>query len=74
MDITRAEMIEQANSIIGTIPGVKVYFKFTCAGCGERCTLLEPNVLYEEGECFACGHMTKISSGGFALLFRRTDE
>lgn len=46
---------------------VEVLFKFTCQHCGERCTLAEPNRLYENGECFACGQTTKIDFGGYTL-------
>jgi rRNA maturation endonuclease Nob1 len=45
-----------------------VYFKFTCEASGERYTLVEPNDLYEYGECARCGHNTKIKKAGFSLL------
>lgn len=46
---------------------VDILFKFTCVWCGERCTLQEPNKLYENGECFACGKSTPIKWGGFSI-------
>lgn len=46
---------------------VEVHFKFTCEKCGTRCSLTEPNTLYESGDCHACGHRTQINQGGFAL-------
>jgi PHP family Zn ribbon phosphoesterase len=51
-------------------PGAVVYFKFTCAHCGHRCTFTEPNALYERGECNACGKETEIKKGGFLLQLR----
>jgi len=48
--------------------GWTVHFKFTCENCGQRCTLREPNTLYEYGECFVCGHKTKIRKAGFLLV------
>jgi hypothetical protein len=45
----------------------KALFKFTCQWCGQRCTLNEPNMLYEFGECCVCHKETKIDVGGFSL-------
>src|SRR4051812_44087984 len=50
----------------------RVYFKFTCAQCGERCQFDEPNALYETGECHACGHVTTVEIAGFSLLLSTT--
>jgi len=46
----------------------QVYFKFTCPKCGERCTLEEPNVLHENGECCACSIVSPIEKAGFMLV------
>ena len=46
----------------------RVYFKFTCTHCGQRCTFEEPNKLYEAGECYVCKKETKIERAGFLLI------
>lgn len=68
-DLPREELMERAKeaTTTGPWPGADVLFKFTCEHCGERCTLQEPNVLYENGECFRCGKITKIEFGGFTI-------
>lgn len=45
-----------------------IYFKYTCAYCGQRCTFAEPNLLYATGECFRCGKVTTIEKAGFMLV------
>lgn len=70
MDFPRDEITRMAEAAIENHGGpemARVYFKFTCATCGERCTFNEPNRLYTEGECHACGHMTEVTHAGFAL-------
>jgi hypothetical protein len=67
LDLPRAELQQRAEEALRRYPGAQVYFKFTCVHCGERCTLTEPNVLYEKAECFKCGHETVITKGGFSL-------
>jgi len=69
-DLSRLQLIAAAAMATGPgglWPGADVLFKFTCEHCGERCTLQEPNVLYENGECFKCGNGTKIEFGGFTI-------
>lgn len=69
-DLPRDELCRRAEIMVDEAPcQVNVLFKFTCEHCGERCTLQEPNKLYEEGECFKCGHKTKIEVGGFTLQY-----
>ena len=65
-DLPRVEVMRRAEA--AAQQGWTVHFKFTCEGCGKRCTLQEPNVLYEYGECFKCGHKTKLDSAGFMLM------
>ena len=71
IDLPREELLQRADATIAEFKkqGIKavVRFKFTCENCGERCTLVEPNILFEDGECCVCFHMTKITHGGFAL-------
>jgi len=70
-DLPREELMARAQAALDQFARqgtpAHVNFKFTCERCGTRCTLSDPNTLYEEGECFQCGHTTKIEKGGFAL-------
>ena len=61
-------MVKAAQQVLdeSTVP-VDIFFKFTCVHCGERCMLQEPNMLYEKGECHACGKETEIKVGGYTL-------
>jgi DNA-directed RNA polymerase subunit RPC12/RpoP len=70
MNLPKQELMEAAERAILAAGGptkAYVHFKYTCANCGERCTLTEPNTLHEFGECHACGHKTLITEGGFLL-------
>jgi rRNA maturation endonuclease Nob1 len=70
-DLPNEELLRHANIVIQSFTdlGIKaeVYFKFTCANCGNRCALDQPNVLFEKGTCDKCGHLTHITEGGFLL-------
>lgn len=69
-DLPREELMARAAEVTGPDgpwPGADILWKFTCEHCGERCTLQEPNVLYENGECFKCGKTTEIKVGGFTV-------
>jgi predicted RNA-binding Zn-ribbon protein involved in translation (DUF1610 family) len=60
-----------AGEVIARAAGrAKVYFKFTCPTCGERLTLEEPNILYEDGECAKCGVTAPIEKAGYMLLLQ----
>ncbi len=65
-DLPRAKAMEQAEEL--SRQGWTVFFKFTCAGCGERVILREPNTLYDRGECCICGHNTELEHVGFMLV------
>ena len=68
-DFSRTEIIQMAENAIQDARGTaRVYFKFTCQHCGQRCTFSEPNKLYEKGECFSCGKETQIQKAGFMLI------
>lgn len=71
-DLGRDELMARAQEVLeGFAPGsAEVYFKFTCVRCTERCTLIEPNKLYERGECHRCGYDQPILMGGFDLHVR----
>jgi hypothetical protein len=66
-DISRDELMKRANQFLKEFPDSEVFFKFTCRKCGERCSFSEPNILYENGECFKCGFVTTITEGGFMV-------
>lgn len=70
-DLPREELMRRAEAAMHEgFLGYKVdeiLFKFTCPECGERCTLQEPNVLRENGECYKCGTVSPIEVGGFTL-------
>jgi rRNA maturation endonuclease Nob1 len=70
-DLPREELLNRANIILNSFHefGIKadVYFKFTCEKCGERVAFKQPNILFENGECFKCGHTTVVTKGGFML-------
>jgi len=69
-NLPREELMALAVETLQRYPRAVIHFKFTCGQCGARCTLEEPNTLYESGECFECGAMTVISEGGFDLFMR----
>ena len=51
----------------------KVFFKFYCDACGERCTFAEPNELFETGICHKCGHETVVNKAGFMVVVERKE-
>jgi len=65
-DLPKEELIERARTYQAEMQ-CDIHFKYTCEACGERCTLEEPNTLYEKGEC-QCGHIMPITHGGFMLV------
>lgn len=52
--------------------GAEVHQKFTCAKCGVRQTIAEPNKFYTKGKCEECGHITDIKAQGCNYLIIRT--
>lgn len=67
-DLPREELMKLADETLKRYPGAVIHFKFTCSYCGARCTLTDPNVLYESGQCYSCGHDTTITQGGFMIM------
>ena len=68
-DYPRNQIITMASDAIERANGrARVYFKFTCKHCGQRCTFGEPNKLYQKGECFACNKETEVEKAGFLLI------
>lgn len=41
--------------------GINTLQKFTCAKCGSRQTMEQPNVFYATGTCEACKNVTTIT-------------
>jgi hypothetical protein len=72
-NLPRQKLLERAAAVqrgfLAEGMAVKIRFKFTCEKCGERCTLCDANILYETGECYSCGHTTRINEGGFSVEF-----
>lgn len=48
--------------------GFKVHQKFTCAGCGQRLTIAEPNKFHRTGSCDQCPTITDIEKQGCNYL------
>ncbi len=70
MDYPRDEIMRKADAAIAQHGGpsvAKVWFKFTCPACGERCNFNDPNTLWEQGECCRCGHTAPVLQAGFSL-------
>jgi len=68
MDLPRKTLIRRADEVLVLLGDIaEVHFKFTCEKCGKRNTLSEPDTLNESGECSRCGHVSKITKGGFML-------
>jgi len=70
-DLPREEIMRRASEAIAVNGGpanARVFFKFTCPHCGERCQFVEPNQLFEDGECSRCGRTAPVPRAGYALL------
>lgn len=52
------------------VKGHTVWQKFTCAKCGSRQTMEEPNACHVAGRCEECNHRTDLIETGFGLLVR----
>lgn len=68
-DKPRAEVLAMAEKAIAD--GMTIHFKFTCDKCGERCTLDEPNKIYDNGTCCVCGHETPMNMIGMVAIMSR---
>ena len=76
-DKPRTEIMQLAEETLKRYDGhARVYFKFTCEHCGQRCTFAEPNNLYTSGQCVSCNKQTAVRQAGFllVLLRRRYDK
>lgn len=70
LDHPMKEVYENANRILRESGGT-VYFKFTCENCLTRQTFDKPNILYKEGKCEECGHVTNIELRGCNFLYHK---
>lgn len=69
----RAEILTRADAAVREHGGpdhARVFFKYDCAGCDRRVTVVEPNVLPTRARCDACDTWTRITAGGFSLQVR----
>lgn len=48
--------------------GHTVLQKFTCASCGARQTMVEPNIFFIVGTCERCGAKTNIEQRGCGYM------
>ena len=70
------QIVETVQRLIKDDPRVRLYQKFTCAGCGERLGIDEPNVFYEQGTCDRCDAVTDIKRQGcnYMAMWSLDDE
>jgi hypothetical protein len=68
-DVPVKDLLKLAEDAVRLLGG-RVYFSFTCTGCGERLTFDAPNTLYTRGTCTTCGTTTDITMAGFDLEYR----
>lgn len=64
IDFPWPEVVAKVIKIIDTRPDAYCYQKYTCAGCGNRLTIEEPNKFYETGSCDKCDTITNIKERG----------
>ena len=50
--------------------GINTYQKFTCEKCGNRLTMDDANIFYDNGRCDACGHVGPITHCGYMVHAR----
>lgn len=67
-DYPLQECAEEADALIAA--GGTIYQKWTCAHCGARQTMTEPNTLYTSGKCEECNEITQIKECNYLLTFR----
>lgn len=54
--------------------GALCFQKFTCAGCGARLGIDEPNRFYTHASCDKCGHLTDLIERGCGYLLVWTND
>jgi hypothetical protein len=66
-DAPIADIAQRADMVIAL--GATTFQKFSCAHCGSRQTVDEPNTFFRQGECEECGHITDITICGFSMRY-----
>lgn len=66
-DYPLAEVAKTIEKLIEN--GHVIYQKFTCAVCGARLTMEEPNTLFTSGTC-ECGYTTPIKKCNYLLVMK----
>ena len=51
-----------------TAKGDTLFQKWTCAGCGSRQTMEQPNLVFAHGTCEECGDITEIKACNYLLI------
>lgn len=69
LDYPIEECAKTAESLIAD--GATIYQKWTCLGCGERKTMVEPDVFFTQGKCEECGHVTDLTKTGCNYLVHK---
>ena len=65
-DLSSALALLRAQEFIDI--GYEVHFSYLCKQCGEKCILIEPNTLTENGECSSCGYEQPLDRVGFIAI------
>jgi len=58
------KVAKKAVKLLKQHPNLLIHQKYTCAGCGARLGIDEPNVFYETGTCDKCDAVTNIRKQG----------
>lgn len=61
------EIADEAQAAREKYPGARTWQKWTCAHCGARQIMAEPDVFYASGRCGECGAVSTITHCGFSL-------
>jgi hypothetical protein len=68
-DYPFADVCKTADRLIAD--GWNAHQKFTCAGCGNRLTIAEPNTFHKTGTCDKCDAVTDIVAQGCNYMLIR---
>lgn len=70
---SREDILRLAKQAVETHGGAdvaRVWYKYDCRGCGERCVVPEPNFLPPYATCELCGTVSQILGAGYRLEVR----
>lgn len=62
------DVAKQVDVLLKNNDNCDIHQKFTCANCGERLTIEQPNVMHKIGTCDKCNHVTNIEQQGCNYL------